>query len=154
MKKKCWKMMSMRILRLEQLYIETFLPSKLFLLEKFFRYKLDLSKDIDENLEYFTKFVQDIKLTGDKSIDECSPIMLLNAILDSYSDFKFAIKYGRDSVNLDTLVIGLKSKEIDLKMNRPSSNQYEVNSVRGKSRYRNSFHKWHSKERNKKHNCS
>ena len=113
-----------------------------------------MSKNIDENLDDFTKLVQDIKLTGDKNIDEYSPIVLLNAIPDTYSDVKAAIKYGRDSVNLDTVVNGLKSKEIDLKMNRPSSNQYEVNSVRGKSRYRNSFHKRHSKERNKKHNCS
>ena len=57
-------------------------------------------------------------------------------------------------MNLDTVVNGLKSKEIDLKMNRPSSNQYEVKSVRGISRYRNSFHKRHSKETNKKHNSS
>ena len=113
-----------------------------------------MSKDIDENLDDFAKLVQDIKLTGDKNIDEYSPIVLLNAISDTYSNVKSAIKYDRDSMNLDTVVNGLKSKEIDLKMNRPSSNQYEVNSVRGKSRYRNSFHKRHSKERNKKHNCS
>ncbi|KAL2230503.1 UNVERIFIED_CONTAM: hypothetical protein Sindi_1644700 [Sesamum indicum] len=145
--KKLWK-------KLEELYTETSLPSKLFLLEKFFRYKLDLSKNIDENLDDFTKLVQDIKLTGDKNIDEYSPIVLLNAIPDTYSDVKAAIKYGRDSVNLDTVVNGLKSKEIDLKTNRPSSNQYEVNSVRGKSRYRNFFHKRHGKERYEKHNSS
>ena len=113
-----------------------------------------MSKDIDENLDDFTKLVQDIKLTGDKNIDEYSPIVLLNAIPDTYSNVKSAIKYGRDSVNLDTVVNGLKSKEIDLKKNRPSSNQYEVKSVRGISRYRNSFHKRHSKERNKKYNSS
>ncbi|KAL2237841.1 UNVERIFIED_CONTAM: hypothetical protein Sindi_0975800, partial [Sesamum indicum] len=113
---------------LEELYTETSLPSKLFLLEKFFRYKLDLFKDIGENLDDFTKLVQDIKLTGDKNIDGYSPIVLLNAIPDTYSDVKAAIKYDRDSVNLDTVVNRLKNKEIDLKMNRPSSNQYDVNS--------------------------
>ncbi|KAL0350651.1 UNVERIFIED_CONTAM: hypothetical protein Sradi_4214300 [Sesamum radiatum] len=52
--------------RLEELFTETSLPSKLFLLEKFFRYK-DLSKNIDENVDEFTKLVQDIKLTGDRT---------------------------------------------------------------------------------------
>ncbi|KAL2235906.1 UNVERIFIED_CONTAM: Retrovirus-related Pol polyprotein from transposon TNT 1-94 [Sesamum indicum] len=80
--------------KLEELYTEISLPNKLFLLEKFFRYKLDLSKNIDENLDDFTKLIQDIKYTGDKYIDEYSPIVLLNAIPESYSDVKAAIKYG------------------------------------------------------------
>ncbi|KAL0437479.1 UNVERIFIED_CONTAM: hypothetical protein Sradi_0455800 [Sesamum radiatum] len=96
--------------KLEELYTKTSLPSKLFLLEKFFKYKLDLSKNIEDNIDEFTKLIQDIKLTGDKSIDEYSPIVLLNAIPDSYSDVKSAIKYGRDSVNLETVINGLKSK--------------------------------------------
>ncbi|KAL0423124.1 UNVERIFIED_CONTAM: hypothetical protein Sradi_0847200, partial [Sesamum radiatum] len=83
--------------KLEELYTETSLLSKLFLLEKFFRYKLDLSKNIEENLDDFTKLIQDIKLTGDKNIDDYTPIVLLNAILEAYSDVKAAIKYGRDN---------------------------------------------------------
>ncbi|KAL2233632.1 UNVERIFIED_CONTAM: hypothetical protein Sindi_1543200 [Sesamum indicum] len=116
--------------KLEELFTEISLPNKLFLLEKFFRYKLDLSKNIDENLDDFTKLIQDIKLAGDKYIDEYSPIVLLNAIPESYSDVKAAIKYGRDSINLETVVNGLKSKELDLKVNKPSQNHYEINSVR------------------------
>ncbi|KAL2243553.1 UNVERIFIED_CONTAM: hypothetical protein Sindi_0473300, partial [Sesamum indicum] len=57
----------------------------------------------------------DIKLTGDKNINEYSPIVLLNAIPETYSDVKAAIKYGKDSVNNETVVNGLKSKEMDLK---------------------------------------
>ncbi|KAL2231207.1 UNVERIFIED_CONTAM: hypothetical protein Sindi_1715100, partial [Sesamum indicum] len=112
--------------------------------------------NIDENLDDFTKLVQDIKLTGDKNIDEYSPIVLLNAIPDTYSDVKAAIKYGRDSVNLDIVVNGLKSKEIDLKTNRPSNNQHEVNSVRGRSKFRNSSfrHNSRSKSRNRNNNRS
>ncbi|KAL0415840.1 UNVERIFIED_CONTAM: hypothetical protein Slati_3415900 [Sesamum latifolium] len=54
---------------------------------------------------------KDIKLAGDKSIDDYSPIVLLNAIPDTYNDVKSAIKYDRDSVNLETVINGLKSKE-------------------------------------------
>ncbi|KAL0286870.1 UNVERIFIED_CONTAM: Retrovirus-related Pol polyprotein from transposon TNT 1-94 [Sesamum angustifolium] len=114
--------------RLEELFTETSLPSKLFLLEKFFRYKLDMSKNIDENIDEFTKLVQDIKLTGDKNIDDYTPIVLLNAIPDVYSDVKAAIKYGRDNVCLDTVINGLKSKEMDIKTNKTSSqSNNEVN---------------------------
>ncbi|KAL2236677.1 UNVERIFIED_CONTAM: Retrovirus-related Pol polyprotein from transposon TNT 1-94 [Sesamum indicum] len=137
--------------KLEDLYTDVSLPSKLFLLEKFFKYKIDLSRTIDENLDDFTKLVQDIKLTGDKNIDEYSPSVLLNAIPDTYVDVKAAIKYGRDSVSLDIVVNGLKSKEIDLKTNRPSNNHHEVNSVRGRSKFRNFSNRYNgrSKSRNK-----
>ncbi|KAL0426944.1 UNVERIFIED_CONTAM: Retrovirus-related Pol polyprotein from transposon TNT 1-94 [Sesamum latifolium] len=40
---------------------------------------------------------KDIKLTGDKNIDDYTPIVLLNAIPETYSDVKAAIKYGRDN---------------------------------------------------------
>ncbi|KAK4385413.1 Retrovirus-related Pol polyprotein from transposon TNT 1-94 [Sesamum angolense] len=117
--------------KLEELYTETSLPSKLFLLEKFFRYKLDMSKNIDENIDEFTKLIQDIKLTGDKNIDDYSPIVLLNAIPETYGDVKAAIKYGRDNVQLETVISGLKSKEIDLKISKSSQNTSEVNFVKG-----------------------
>ncbi|KAL2237492.1 UNVERIFIED_CONTAM: Retrovirus-related Pol polyprotein from transposon TNT 1-94 [Sesamum indicum] len=113
------------------------------------RYKLDLSKNIDENLDDFTKLIQDIKLTGDKYIDEYSPIVLLNAIPESYSDVKAAIKYGRDSVNLETVVNGLKSKELDLKVNKPSQNQHEINAVRGRTKFRNVNPRYNSRSRSR-----
>ncbi|KAL2232804.1 UNVERIFIED_CONTAM: Retrovirus-related Pol polyprotein from transposon TNT 1-94 [Sesamum indicum] len=138
--------------KLEDLYTEISLPNKLFLLEKFFRYKLDLSKNIDENLDDFTKLIQDIKLTGDKYIDEYSPIVLLNAIPESYSDVKAAIKYGRDSINIETVVNGLKSKELDLKINKPSQNQYEINSVRGRPKFRNQNSRYNSRSRSRNKN--
>ncbi|KAK4392578.1 Retrovirus-related Pol polyprotein from transposon TNT 1-94 [Sesamum angolense] len=90
-------------------------------------YKLDMSKNIDENIDEFTKLIQDIKLTGDKNIDDYSPIVLLNAIPETYGDVKAAIKYGRDNVQLETVVSGLKSKEIDLKISKSSQNTSEVN---------------------------
>ena len=52
--------------KLEDLYTEISLPNKLFLLEKFFRYKLDLSKNIEENIDDFTKLIQELSLLGIK----------------------------------------------------------------------------------------
>ncbi|KAL0407098.1 UNVERIFIED_CONTAM: cytochrome [Sesamum latifolium] len=146
---------------LEELFTETSLPSKLFLLEKFFRYKLDLSKNIDENIDEFTKLVQDIKLTGDKNIDDYTPIVLLNAIPETYSDVKATIKYGRDNVSLDTVINGLKSKEMDIKINKTNQSSSEVNFVRGRTKNRNFNYKYRksgrsrsrSKSRSKSRDC-
>ncbi|KAK4409817.1 hypothetical protein Sango_0054700 [Sesamum angolense] len=90
-------------------------------------------------------------IDGDKNIDDYSPIVLLNAIPETYGDVKAAIKYGRDNVNLETVVSGLKSKEMDLKTNKPSQNQNEVNFVRGRTKNRNSDYKYrrHSKSRSR-----
>lgn len=127
--------------KLDELYTETSLPSKMFLLAKLFRFKLDLNKDIDENLDVFTKLVQDIKLAGDKHIDDYTPFVLLNSFPDSYSDVKSAIKYGRDSVTLETIVYCLKLKELDLKnagdRNKGSG---EVMHVSGRSKSRQQKH--------------
>ncbi|KAL0377077.1 UNVERIFIED_CONTAM: hypothetical protein Scaly_0825300 [Sesamum calycinum] len=41
----------------------------------------------------------------------------------TYGDVKAAIKYGRDNVNLETVVSGLKSKEMDLKTNQSSQRE-------------------------------
>ncbi|CAH9068092.1 unnamed protein product [Cuscuta europaea] len=101
--------------KLDSLYIDTPLPGKLFLLEKFFRFRLDLTKDIDENLDVFDKLIQNIKQAGDKHIDDYTPIVLLSVIPDSYNDVESAIKYGRDEISLDIVVNGLRSKELDLK---------------------------------------
>ncbi|KAL0444072.1 UNVERIFIED_CONTAM: hypothetical protein Slati_2129900 [Sesamum latifolium] len=135
--------------RLEELFTEISLPSKLFLLEKFFRYKLDLSKNIEENIDEFTKLVQDIKLTGDKNIDDYTPIVLLNVIPKTYSDVKAAIKYGRDNVSLDTVINGLKSKEMDIKMNKTNQPTSEVNFVRGRTKNRNSDYKYRKNGRSR-----
>ena len=121
--------------KLEDLYTETSLQSKLYLLEKIFKFRLDMSKDINDNLDVFTKLILDIKLTGDKHIDDYSPIVLLNAIPDSYSDLKSAIKYGRDTISLDIVVNGLKSKELDLKAHK--NHKGEIMHVRGRSHNRN-----------------
>ncbi|CAH9141104.1 unnamed protein product [Cuscuta epithymum] len=139
--------------KLDKTYTDTSLPGKLFLLEKFFRFRLDLSKDIDENLDVFNKLIQNIKQAGDKHIDDYTPIVLLNAIPDSYNDVKSAIKYGRDDISLDVVVNGLRSKELDLRHSRGSNSQSrdsgEALFVRGRSKSRSRNHKKGNNDKNK-----
>ncbi|CAH9103329.1 unnamed protein product [Cuscuta europaea] len=125
------------------LYTETYLSGKLFLLEKFFRFTLDLTKYIEENLVIFHKLIQNIKQAWDKYIDDYAPIVLLNAIFDSFNDVKSAIKYGRDGITLDIVINGLKSKELDLKHCRGHTNHSkesgEAFCVRGRSKSRSRY---------------
>lgn len=120
--------------KLTELYTDASLPCRLFLQSKFFRYKIDPDKDIDENLDVFTKMLQDIKLTGDKHIEEYAAVVLLNAMPDSWSDVQSAIMYARDNVTLETVVNALKSKEMHVKHSTGSEAQNdEVLHVWGRS---------------------
>lgn len=130
---------------LDKQYTDKTLPAKMLLLENFFKYKLDLNKDMDDNLDNFTKLVQQIKSAGDEHIDDYVPIVLLNATPESYNDVKSAIKFGRDTVDLDVVVNGLKSKEIDLKQHKNSkSSDDKVMQVRGRSKKRFNNNKTYS----------
>ncbi|KAH6770991.1 hypothetical protein C2S52_015794 [Perilla frutescens var. hirtella] len=100
--------------KLEETYTETSFASRMYLLEKLFKFKFDMSKDIDENVDMFTKLVQDIKLSGYKTIDNYTNVALLNYIPDSYTDVKSAIKYGIDSASIDVIISALKSKKLEL----------------------------------------
>ncbi|KAK6160000.1 hypothetical protein DH2020_003381 [Rehmannia glutinosa] len=104
--------------KLQELYTETSLPSKLFLLEKFFRFKLDLTKDMDENLDVFTKLIQDIKLTVIKTLMIILLLCSLNAIPDSYVDVKSPLSMAETLLPLISVINGLKSKELDLKISK------------------------------------
>ncbi|CAH9091332.1 unnamed protein product [Cuscuta europaea] len=138
--------------KLDSLYIDTSLPRKLFLLEKFFRFRFDLTKDIDENLDVFNKLIPNIKQAGDEQIDDYTPIVLLNAIPDSYNDVKSAIKYDRDEILLDIVVNGLRSKELVLKHAKDSHSQSrgsdEAMFVRGRSESRSKHFKQNTQSKN------
>lgn len=63
-----------------------------------------MSKSISKNLDIFNKLNKDIKQTGDKGTDMYTYDVFLNVIPESYSDVKYAIKYGRDKVTLDVVM--------------------------------------------------
>ncbi|KAH6797668.1 hypothetical protein C2S52_022222 [Perilla frutescens var. hirtella] len=108
---------------LNQVYTEVSLSGRMFLLDRFINFKLDLSKDMDENLDMFNKLILDLKLSSDKHIDDYTSFVLLNSIHEEFNDVKFAIKYGRDDLSLDIVINALKGKEIDLKQGGNNSGQ-------------------------------
>lgn len=72
--------------KLESLYLTKSLPNNLYLKEKFFGYKIDQSKDLEENLDEFQKIVVDLNNIGEKMSDENQIVILLNSLPETTSN--------------------------------------------------------------------
>ena len=94
--------------KLEKLFLVKSLPNKIFLLEQFFGFKMDTSKDIDSNLDDFNKLCLDLSNCDQKFTDEHYAVILLNSLPDSFREIKNAIKYGRESLTFKVPVNALK----------------------------------------------
>ncbi|KAL2471748.1 Uncharacterized protein Adt_39884 [Abeliophyllum distichum] len=123
---KLWK-------KLEELYLIQSTPNKIYLLEKISSFKIDPSRDLDDNLDIFNKFVQDITNCGETVLEINKAIILLNVIPDSFKEVKNAIKYGRETLTPDIVIDSLKSEEIELKFEKNERKNGEVHFVRGRS---------------------
>lgn len=119
--------------KLEEFYVSRSTPNKLFLLESFFSFKIDSSKDLDDNLDVFNKLVQDITNCGEKVSEEYKAIILLNVIPDTYRDVKNAIKYGRDTLTPEIVINSLRSKDMEMRAERVERKNGEVHMMRGRS---------------------
>lgn len=115
--------------KFENLYLKKSTPNKLFLLEKFFNFKIDSSKDLD----VFNKLVQDFTNCGEIVIEKCKTIILLNVIPNTYKVAKNASKYGRDILTHEIVIDSLRSKEMELKSERKHG---QVHTLRGRSQSR------------------
>lgn len=73
---------------MKDLYLLKSTTNKIYLLERFFNFKMDPSKDLDENLDVFNKFVQDIVNCDKKVYETYKVIILLNSMPDSYREVK------------------------------------------------------------------
>ena len=62
-------------------------------------------------------------------------IILLNSLPESFKDVKAAIKYGRTSLSLEKCIFALKSKELELKIEKKDNGENLF--VRGRQPVRN-----------------
>ncbi|KAA0067607.1 retrotransposon protein, putative, Ty1-copia subclass [Cucumis melo var. makuwa] len=122
--------------KLESLYLTKFLPNK----EKFFRYKMDQSKSLEENLDEFQKIIVDLSNIGEKMSDENQAVILLNSLPETYREVKAAIKYGRDSLTMSIVLDALKTRNLEIKKERKDG---ELLMARGRSEKKS----WKGKER-------
>lgn len=131
--KKLWQ-------KLEDLYLLKSTPNKLYLLERFFSFKMDSSKELDDNLNVFNKLVQDIVNCGESVPETYKAIILLNAIPDIYREVKNAIKYGRDILTPEIVVDSLRSKEMEMRAEKHDRKSGEIHMMRGRTQFTQHSH--------------
>ena len=71
-------------IKLEQLYMTKSLPTRIYLKQKFYSFKMDEDKSMDDNVDKFTKLVNDLESLDVKIDDEDHAIFLLNSLPKLY----------------------------------------------------------------------
>lgn len=83
--------------KLETIYMEKSISNRLHLKQRLFNLKISDSKNLSEQLEEFRKCVDDLESVDDSIKEEDKALMLLNALPQSFEQFKDSILLGRDS---------------------------------------------------------
>ena len=122
--------------KLEDLYLLKSTPNKLYLLERFFSFKMDPSKDLDDNLDVFNKLVQDIVNCDEEVSETYKAIILLNSMPDSYREVKNAIKYGRDTLTPEIVIDSFRSKEMEIKAEKEDKRSDELHMMRSRMKFK------------------
>ena len=135
-------------LKLEQLFMTKTLPNRIYLKQRFYGYRMEETKSIDENIDEFTKLVVDLANLDVEIDDEDQAIFLLNSLPRPYEQLKDTLKYGRETLSLEEVVSAVYSKELDLKTSsKVSKSSAEGLNVRGRPDKRNSNDKGRDKSR-------
>lgn len=90
--------------QLNAIYLTKSLTNKLYIKKRFFGFKIDSSKDQEHNLDEFNRILLDLSNIGETMSNENKAIILMNSLLESYNAIKMAIKYGRDSLTIDSVL--------------------------------------------------
>ncbi|KAA0051442.1 Retrovirus-related Pol polyprotein from transposon TNT 1-94 [Cucumis melo var. makuwa] len=116
--------------KLKSLYEKKDLPNKMFIKEKLFSFKKNQNKNLDENLDEFKKLTNALNQTGEKLGAENEAAILINSIHDTYKEVKTGLKYGRETITVNSVITTLKSKELELKTENKTSNAAEGKNFR------------------------
>ena len=104
--------------RLNDLYMVSSLPNKIYWLENFYGFRMDSSKTLEQNLDMLNKLQLDLSNTGNKFDDEDVAVILLNSLPESFDDVKTAIKYGRDTLTSSIVINVIKSRDFETRIKK------------------------------------
>ena len=98
--------------KLESLYMTKSLANRLHLKQKLLTFKITDGKSVAEQLEEFSKCIDDLESIDEEIKDEDKALMLLNALPKSYEHFKDAMLLGRGSkITYEEVHSALKLKD-------------------------------------------
>lgn len=96
------------------------LSNKIYLRESIFGFRMDHAKSLEANLDEILKMT--IKLANSDNKEELNDknksIIILNFLSKAYRVVKSAIKYGRLLIIIDEMISALKSKDLEIKIDK------------------------------------
>ncbi|KAE8716394.1 hypothetical protein F3Y22_tig00110121pilonHSYRG00025 [Hibiscus syriacus] len=110
--------------KLELLYMMKSLANRLIVKQRLYSFKMHEEKSILEQIDKFTKIIDDLENIDVKIEDEDKALLLLKSIPKSYEHFKDAMLYGRvQTILLDEVQSLIRAKELQNKhdMNEENS---------------------------------
>ena len=104
-------------------------PNKLYLLKRLFSFKINMSKELHQNLDEFNKIVLDLVSCNIKFEDDQLDVILLLALPESFDNLINVIEYGRDTLTKEIMINSIKYHDFKSKMK--GNTKGEGLSVRG-----------------------
>ncbi|KAL8497127.1 hypothetical protein ACS0TY_020707 [Phlomoides rotata] len=97
--------------KLESLYQTKSVSNKLYVKQKLLDFRMSDSKDLNDQLDTFNKYIDDLEDLDVKLEDDDKALMLLNALPKSLDNFKDSVLYGnQDGVSYDSVLTAVKTK--------------------------------------------
>ncbi|KAL8515268.1 hypothetical protein ACS0TY_014107 [Phlomoides rotata] len=97
--------------RLESLYQTKSVSNKLYVKQKLLDFRMSDGKDLNEQLDTFNRYIDDLEDLDVKMEDDDKALMLLNVLPKSRDNFKDSVLFGNlDGVSYDSVLTAVKTK--------------------------------------------
>ncbi|KAL8539816.1 hypothetical protein ACS0TY_001427 [Phlomoides rotata] len=97
--------------KLESLYQTKSVSNKLYVKQKLLDFRMSDGKDLNEQLDIFNRYIDDLEDLDVKMEDDVKALMLLNVLPKSLDSFKDSILFGnQDGVSYDSVQTAVKTK--------------------------------------------
>ncbi|KAL8518692.1 hypothetical protein ACS0TY_009877 [Phlomoides rotata] len=97
--------------KLKSLYQTKSVSNKLYVKQKLLDFRMSEGKDLNEQLDTFNMYVDDLEDLDMKLEDDDKALMLLNALLRSLDNFKDSVLFGsQDGVSYESVLTTVKTK--------------------------------------------
>ncbi|KAL8490772.1 hypothetical protein ACS0TY_022680 [Phlomoides rotata] len=102
--------------KLESLYQTKSVSNKLYVKQKLLDFRMSDGKDLNEQLDIFNRYIDDLEDLDVKIEDDDKALMLLNALPKSLDSFKDSVLFGnQDGVSYDSVLTAVKTKILRVK---------------------------------------
>ncbi|KAL8522551.1 hypothetical protein ACS0TY_012634 [Phlomoides rotata] len=97
--------------KLESLYQTKSVSNKLYVKQKLLDFRMADGKDLNEQLDIFNRYIDDLEDLDVKMEDDDKALMLLNALPKSLDNFKDSVLFGnQDGVSYESVLADVKTK--------------------------------------------